>query len=292
MTKKAAKKATDVAVLEKPGTQVAVKAAAGLPAYLANYKGPLGTENIHAEDVTIPRVKIGQSMSDEVKDGTVKERALFLNITGEVLAEPGAVLQVVPLVYAKEYILWRPRKDGGGILARAKPVKTEDGVRYKWDKPNSTFEVKVEGKTKVTWKTKNFIDEDGLDQWGSEIPGDKESGIAATVHHNFVVMLPGFDNALAAISMSRTAVGPAKDWNAILKRSSAPIFARVFNVTTFEDHRDDNKFGNYKVLPAGFASDEDFLSTYEPAAKAFMGKGFTVDHSDGDENTSTKDERL
>ena len=283
----------------KPGTELTVKnatalavQAANVPSFLAGYKGVTGTEGIEAADVTIPRVKIGQSMSDEVKSGDLKEGTLFLNVGAEVLAEPGKPLNVVLVARAKEYILWRPRKDNnGGILARARPVKTPDGVRYAWDKPNTSFEVKVEGKTKVTWKTGVYVDDNDIAEWGSEIPGDKESGIAATLHYNFVVMLPDFDNMLAALSMSRTAVGPAKDWNEMLKRkSNVPIFARKFAVVSVDDNRGDDKFKNFKVTPEGFVDEADFNAVYKPAGLAFADKYINVDHSDGEEASS--DERL
>src|SRR3990167_3069662 len=207
----------------KKNTAVAVRkggavAPANLPKFLQGYKGPLGTETIDSGDVTIPRLKIGQAMSDEVKAGQVSEGDLFLNVTGEVVAAAGDPLSALIVARQKEFILWRPREDnGGGILARAKPVRDKGVTRYRWDKPNQSFEVKVGGKVKVTWKTKEFIDQDGLDQWGSEIPGDKESGIAATAHHNYVVMLPEHNNVVAAISMSKSGVKKAKDLNAALK---------------------------------------------------------------------------
>lgn len=273
---------------EETSKAVTVPVDSAVPAHLQGYKGYRGTEGIENKDITIPRIKIGQSMSAEVKDGEIEEGTLFLNISGEVLAEPGAPLLFVPILYGKEYILWRPRKDnGGGILARAKPVQDGvNGVRYAWDKPNTTFEVKVEGKIPVKWTTKNFIDEDHLDEWGSEIPGDMDSSIAATLHYNYVVMLPEFGNMMAAISCSRTAVSPAKDFNSLLTRSESPIFSRLFKVTTWEDSRDNNKFRNFKFTPAGYAPVEAFQNVYEPMALQFASKKFDIDHSDGEETTT------
>jgi hypothetical protein len=139
------KKKNEVAVVEEKSSAVAV-VNSSLPSYLAGFTGPTGTEDIGAEDVTIPRLKIGQDMNKEVQSGDVERGDLFLNVTGATLVEAGSKLPFVVLARAKEYILWRPKKDnGGGILARAKPVNTPDGVRYAWDKPNTTFDVKVEG---------------------------------------------------------------------------------------------------------------------------------------------------
>lgn len=287
----------------KPGTQVAVakkqELAVGLPDFLKDYSGPRGTEGIESQDVTIPRLKIGQAMSKEVKDGKVAEGDLYLNITGEVLAKAGETLRIVLIARGKEFILWRPRNDnGGGILARAKPVPTGDGVRYAWDKSNTSFDVKIDGKTKATWNTKKFIDEDGLDQWGSEFgyqkngdPVNADSGIAATAHHNFIVMLPDHGNIVAAMSLSRSQTKKAKDWNAALKLSPAPIFSRLFTVATLDEPHGNETYKNFDIKPAGFVDGADFASVYKPTAAAFAGKAYNVDHSDGDD-TVAKDERV
>lgn len=269
---KPAAKSTAVAKVEK-----------GLPAFLNNYKGPTGTEGIESEDITIPRIKIGQSMSEEVKAGDIAEGALFLNVTGQVLAEPGDKLPFVLLARSKEYILWNPREDGGGILARAKPVQTKDGTRYAWDKPNQTFEVKVGGKVKVKWKTGKFIDEDGLGDWGSEIPGDKESGIAATAHHNFVVALPTLGGLVAALSLSRSGTKKAKDFNAVLKLGGrVPVFARKFTMTTVDEKNDKGAFKNFSIKPDGFVDEKDFAG-YQQMAEGFSNMNYSVDHSDGND---------
>lgn len=277
----------------KPGTAVATTAKnavarndANLPAFLQGYKGPRGTEDIDSNDITIPRIKIGQGTSDEVKDGTLKEGDQFLNLTKEVLAANGKPLQIVVVARNKEYILWRPRKDnGGGILARAKPVMTKDGKRYKWDKPNTSFDVKVDGKVKVVWTTKEYIDEDGLDQWGSEIPGNAESSIAATAHHNYVVVLPEHDDLVAAVSLSRSSAKKAKDFNALLKLGQAPTWARVFTATTVDEHNDQGDFKNVNFSVAGYI-DPASAKAYQGIFDAFAGRAFNVDHSDGDDEAT------
>lgn len=256
---------------------------AAVPDYLKGYDGPTGTENIETTDVTIPRLKIGQGLTAEVKEGLVKDGDLFVNLGAQIVAEKGATLRFVPLAYAKEFILWRPREDnGGGILARARPVydETNHRVRYKWDKPNESFEVKLKGIVKVKWTTGQYIDEDGLDQWGSENPADKSSGIAATAHLNYVVALPDYEDMLVAFSFSRTTTRAGKDLNGLLKQGRAPMFARVFTAATFGDKREKGDFNNVKIMPDGFVS-EDKFHDYRERAEQFA-TGFVVDQSDED----------
>lgn len=282
-----AKKATTKPAAARKSTAVAKTEESTVPSYLTGYTGPTGTEGIENEDITIPRIKIGQSMSEEVKNGDIAEGALFLNVSGDVLCEPGEQLEFVLLARSKEYILWNPREDGGGILARAKPVDTNDGVRYAWDKPNQTFDVKVGGKVKVKWKTKTYIDEDGLAEWGSEIPDDKESGIAATAHHNFVVVIPSKDGLVAALSFSRSSAKKAKDFNALLKLGGrVPVFARKFTIGTVDEKNDKGAFKNFVVKPNGFVDEKSF-KVYQTMAEGFTNMNYSVDHSDGDDDAET-----
>lgn len=296
MTKK---KETDTALVEhKAGGVVSVTG----PSYLDNYRGKTGAEDIASDEINIPRLKIGQDMSKEVQAGDVERGDMFLNVTGETILTGGERLPFVVLKRYKEVILWRPQKDGGGILDRAQAVKTEDGVHYAWSKPNSEYEVKVEGKIKVTWKTGEYADTDGTLEWGSEIPGDDESGKAATEHQNYIIALPTRDNMVVALSCSRTALPKAKDFNALLKMSSKPLQARLFTVETVEDSRDGHDFHNIKFRPnkgeiEGGVTDtntlfvsSDLYGLYADMAASFEGKSIVVDQTDGGDAVPT-DER-
>lgn len=300
-------KAKPTKVAEETGTEVVVApqhtpavGTAALPAYLQGYHGKTGAEDIRSEDITVPRLKIGQDMSPEVQEGGVARGDFFLNVSGEVVNQQGQRLPFVVIARNVEIILWRPKKDnGGGILARARAVPTPDGVRYAWDKPNQTFEVKVEGLVKATWKIGKYADEKTLDcgkddnnetiyksvtEWGSEIPGDMESKKAATDHHNYIVILPTYGNLVCALSLSRTATSKAKDFNATLKMGSAPLPARVFTVETFEapvPNGGSGTYYNYKFRPAGFIADQAVYTRYQKMADDFADKVINVDQSDG-----------
>jgi hypothetical protein len=185
---------------------------------------------------------------------------------------------------SKEYILWNPRDDGGGILARAKPVIEKGVKRYKWDKPNRQFEVRIDGTITVTWQTRDYIDEDGLGKWGSEIPGEEDSKPAATEHHNYLVMLPTH-NTVAAISMAKTGVKVARDLNAAIMLSaeeddrSKPLCRAKFNVITVDDINDSgDEFKNWRFKPNGFLdlTDPVFAKAFRYFTR-FAASGWSVD---------------
>lgn len=252
-----------------------------VPDWMKDYAGPLGTENIDAEDVNIPRLKLGQSMTPEVKDKIVNDGDMFHSITKQVIVPVGEADVFIPIAYHKEYILWRDRSEGGGIFARANRVVSDNGdIRYMWDKPNSVFTTKIKGAVKVEWKTKQFIDEDGLGEFGSMIPGDKESQPAATAHYNYIMYHPRTES-LVAVSFNRSSAKKAKDMNAMLKMGNIPMFMRCFKIGAVPDQNDSgDKFYNYAVVPAGLVQDQDLFNMLKGLYNDLKAKGVSVDWTD------------
>ena len=263
---------------------VAIATARGLtvevPDYLKSYHGPMGTENIDSGDMNIPRLKLGQALTPEVKDGLIKDGDLFHSITKQVLIPVGETGIIIPVAYVKEYILWKDQNDGGGIFARAQRYIDEKThyVRYKWDHPNEEFKHKVKGIVAVTWRTKEFIDEDHLDQFGTSIPGERQSAPAATAHYNYIVCLPEHDYSVVALSFSRTSSKKARDLNAMLKMGQAPMFARQFQIGAIPDQNDaGQKYFNYGIVPAGFVPSQEMFDQMKRLYDEFSVKNFQVD---------------
>lgn len=256
---------------------------AALPAFLQGIKRE-DRSNLDTRDLTIPRIKIGQDQNPEVKSGDVPKGALFLNVTTEVLAPFGSPLRVIPIIVSKEYILWRDQNDnGGGLLARARPVNEGGRIRYKWDKPGQTFETKIKGLVATKWTTGEYIDEDGLDQWGTQIVGDPDSPPAASVHYNYLVLLPDQGNMVAAFSLSKSQVKRARDLNAMLEMSQLPIYARVIRTTVEpEKNQNNQEFFNVRFKPAGVVQDEDLFNFAKAQHEHFAANGFVVDQDGHD----------
>lgn len=104
---------------------VALASQGGLPADMAAMgidifgDANLGNENVGQDDVTIPRLKVAQALSPEIKkqkseyiDGA-EEGSIFNSATKELYSTP---LTVVNVAYVRRFIEWIPREKGGGLV--------------------------------------------------------------------------------------------------------------------------------------------------------------------------------
>lgn len=252
-----------------------------LPAFLQGM-GQLGLDQIDNKDVAIPRIKLGQGTSDEVKDKDfdVALGDFFLNIDGEVLCKQGEELDLYVVAYTTEYILWRDRKfNGGGLMARAPRTGRPGAYEHVWNKPNQKFENKLDGRVPVVWETGRTVELDGLGEWGSEDPNNPDSGIAATKHHNYVVYIPSED-MIAALSLSKSGASVARNFNAALRKGGRPIFAHVVKLSSFLDtNPEGEEFYNYRLKKGPVIQDEQLALKLKALFDQFSG-GFTVDQSD------------
>ena len=79
----------------------------------------LGNEKVSSEHISVPRVKLLQKMNNEVDpnhseyiDGA-KEGDFINTVTGE---NYGSSMYVVNVFFKEEYVVWRKREEGGGLV--------------------------------------------------------------------------------------------------------------------------------------------------------------------------------
>ena len=139
-----------------------------------------GFGNISASDMVVPRLKLLQGLSPEVKDDprTNIQGEWYHTIHGGVL---GNSLTVVPLQIQRSIELWAPRNSGDGLLARS-----TDGIN--WDKPHARFEVMIDGRKHV-WETRGSVGESGLAEFGTSKPGNPKSPPAAALTYRLALYL-------------------------------------------------------------------------------------------------------
>lgn len=80
---------------------------------------PMGFEDEDSDDMIIPRIKMCQTLSPEVRDKEAEEGDIINSLTKEKLN--GKVF--IPVFKFNNNILWRDRSDGGGIICIAREGK-------------------------------------------------------------------------------------------------------------------------------------------------------------------------
>lgn len=82
-----------------------------------------GFENVGSGDLGLPFLGLIQKMSDEADETTgkyiegAKPGMIFDTVSREILGGSGEPVEVIPCVYKKMYVEWRPREGGGGLVA-------------------------------------------------------------------------------------------------------------------------------------------------------------------------------
>ena len=207
-----------------------------------------GLENIGAEDVTVPRLKILQALSPEVntRDGKYIKDSAAGDITNTVTrelfqGEEGCT--VIPVTYKRYYLEWQPREEGGGLIKQ----HTDNAIL---------------GQT-----TKIEKNQDAL-------PNGNYIQTSAT-HYALVIDGDSFQTVM--IPMSGTQLKKSRAWNSVastLKVKAGdgrvftpPIYSQKYRLTTVPESNDlGNWFGWNIELIGQLGEDEMFL--YE-AAKQF-----------------------
>lgn len=266
--------------------EVATANVNALPAYLQDKKKEHRVGNIDHTDKIVPRVKLLQAISPELEEypDAAKAGQFWHTIASESL---GNELRAVPVLLRKTYVLWSPRNDDRGILARA-----VDGLN--WDNAGMEFTVKPKNSPhNVTYKLGNTVHEvtqegvPALSEFGSSIPGDKNSPPAAALTYEMLWLFPDFRLlSPAMIINTRSSVKPAKDL--INKIDIRPVdhFYQQYKITISKEQGDEGPYFNYKYLPDGYA-DED-VGTY---AKELFDTYSAIEFRANDESSEPEKER-
>lgn len=108
-----------------------------VPAHITKGKGR-GNEDVTADHLTIPRIKLLQKMSDEVDrhhpnyiDGA-NDGDFMNSLTREIY---GQEIYVVSIKFKDEHVVWRKREAGGGLLGSFGTFKEAQAAVQAEDKP-------------------------------------------------------------------------------------------------------------------------------------------------------------
>ncbi len=186
------------------------KAGSALPAHLQE-AAKVSIGNVGSDDLIIPRIKLMQNVSPEVEDSGAPMGEFWHTVAGESLGE---AFRFVPILVRKGYVLWAPRGDERGILARS-----SDGVNWDEEFQGKSFDVKLKGMAKpIKYQLGKMVDEaippgtPSLIRFGSSIPGDANSRPAANLTYEFLMyLIDDPDMSPVVMINTRSAVRAAKD---------------------------------------------------------------------------------
>ncbi len=244
-----------------------------------------GMEGFGLDDIEIPRIKLLQAISDEVQERDDCRAGEFFHTIAE--ASLGKEIKFVPILIFNSAILWRPRHDGGGILARA-----DDGKH--WSPPNGVYTVKPikDNARTVTWKTSPTIAESRLLDWGTYDPENPDSPPAATKMINILAYLIDYP-ALSpcVITLQRSSIRIGRKLLSKLKLTQAPIFGCQFCLSSVVDqNQTGDKFFNYSFQADGFVQNEADFVAFHQMHKRFSSEGVKIKDLEGMQDDADVDD--
>jgi hypothetical protein len=216
-----------------------------LPAHLVREPGvpAAGTENMERQDMTLPRLGLCQSLSPQRLKSNAKyipgleEGQFFNTITQEIY---GTKVMVIPLLFYKNRIRFKPMETGGGMLCQA--IDAMHGVGDP-------------GIDCMKCTLKDFVD-------NKPPECDMFFNYASLVVLNDRVDPSG----LLVASFKSSGLRIAKDWNALIRIKNLDMFGGFYNLESYETTKDKYTWFAPKVTAAGLVENP---AMYEAAKIAY-----------------------
>lgn len=193
-----------------------------VPAHLQGQEDTVGrgSEGVGAEDLTIPRIQIIQDLSPQHKKTKAEyiegaEVGMAFNSATKALMH--SPFYFVPVLFRKEYVIWKDRDSGGGFKG-AFPLMNEakDHLR--------------------TLENQTLMD------------------IVDTGQHFCLIISPetGLGEE-AVVSMSKSQMKVSRNLNTVARLAGGDRFSRVYKMEVVEDKSEKGEFYNWKITQLGYA---------------------------------------
>jgi hypothetical protein len=164
----------------------------------------------------------------------------------------GKELVGIPIILRKTYVLWAPRGDDRGILARSR-----DAIN--WDPPEGQFQVKFRNNPNVyTWTLKPTVRESGLSEFGSSRPEDPRSSPAASLTYEVIWHFPEMPEYSPAMLLNaRGAIKPCQKFISMTDAKPVDHYYQVYKIAIVPDKGPNNEpFWNYVYTGMGYVDEE------------------------------------
>ena len=199
-----------------------------LPAHVtAAQGGGRGNEDVGAEHLTIPRIKLLQKMSDEVDkhhDNYVEGAEVGDFINNLTLELYGGTMYVMNIKFTEDFVVWRKREAGGGFLG--------------------SFKSEAEANARIAEEEK---------------PGDYD--VTQTHSHIMVILDPETGEPSRPVSMdfNSSKLRVSRNWNTQIGLRGGDRFSGVWALKSKQtQNRAGNAFMTLEVDWVGWATDENY----------------------------------
>ena len=204
-----------------------------------------GMDNITAEDVALPFLKVLSPLSPEVVDGDSGAKAgmIFNTVTGQLYDGTQGIM-VIPSHFERKYIEWSPRGQGSGAPAAIHPATS--------DIMTKTF--RKSGDSKDYLENGNYIEN--------------------SAQHYVLVLDDEGNLSPALIVMKSTQLKKSRKWNSMMMTAkmegkngkfTPPSYAYIYRLTTNKESNDKGSWYGWEIERVGPVEDKSHYET----AKAF-----------------------
>lgn len=237
-----------------------------------------GKDSIDSSDLIIPRVALMQGISPAVMAG-LAENGEFYHTINEV--GMGSKIDVVPILHRRQWTLWRPLHQGGGVIARA-----SDGMH--WDEdfdvevaPYKDFPKKV---VRYAAKKGDVVSRDiGLGKWGSADPENADAGPAATLSHILLMCsLQHLDMGPFIVFLQKSSERAAKMLLTKIKMDTkTPIYGQVYTMSKVDaQNAASQEYNQYGFKRNGWVPSEELYRQFAEMHQMYKTTQFRTNDED------------
>lgn len=184
-----------------------------------------GSEDVGSDDIVIPRLELVQSLSkcrkrtDPAYIAGAEEGMLYNSVTRELY---GTSVMLIPVMFKKEYLLWREQDLGGGFGGAYFTEGEAHQAKEAQDKP---------------------------DEWE----------IVDTAQHFCLLIQEDQDPQEIVVSMSKSKGKCSRKWNSMIRLNAGPRFSRIYEVIGVGDQNSAGQdYQTLDVKNVGYVSEAQY----------------------------------
>lgn len=259
--------------------------AVALPSFMQGAAS--GKDNIGMDDLIIPRVALMQGISPPVMQGIADNATFWHTINEEVL---GTELGVIPILHRKQWTIWKPTWQGGGVIARSSDGKTWDAdfsgeIQPYKDMPKKL--VKVEGK-----KGDPVGRDVGYGRWGTMDPDNEDSGPMATLSHVVMMVAPDrMDFGPFIVFLQRSSERVAREFLSKIQIDKAPIYGQQYVMgSRVVPNGAGQEYNQYTFRKNGHVQDEELFFELQRMHELYKSVSFRTNDENAQEEAGAAGE--